>query len=170
MEGGLSDYIGEPGNYGIKDSGERQEFDSGMVRDTEQDKVDYTHTAQGPMLYRWAMHCTRGNAKYPDPELGKPNWMRAKGMAEYLRFKASAFRHFMAWFMGVHDEDHAAGVFFNINGAEYVKTNMETEASGMVREGPPMTPILPRDKPYLTAPVRSWGCAPDLPPGLNNGD
>lgn len=145
-------YAGSSDQFQIKDSGKRQEFDSGMVRDTEDDKVDYSSLAFGPMLYRWAQHCTAGRLKYPDPSPGIPNWTLAKGMAEYLRFKASAFRHFMAWFWGIADEDHAAGVFFNINGAEYVKRNMESDATGMVPPGPPQSPRLPRDKPYLTPP------------------
>jgi len=40
---------------------------------------------------------------------------------EYEDFRASAFRHFIKWMKGQTDEDHAAAVFFNIQGAEYVK-------------------------------------------------
>lgn len=130
-------------DFQIKDSGNRQEFDSGMVRDTADDKVDYSSLAFGPMMYRWAMHCTKGRIKYPDPKPGVPNWTLAKGMAEYLRFKASAFRHFMAWFWGLRDEDHAAGVFFNINGAEYVRENLWADATGIKANTgqPPLAPI-----------------------------
>lgn len=165
-----------PDEFTIKDSGARASFEGGMVRDTEDDKVDYGNVAFGPMLYRWAMHCTKGREKYPDPEPGVPNWTLAKGIAEFLRFRASAFRHFMAWFMGLRDEDHAAGVFFNINGAEYVRANMWADASGIKVPGePPMRPMLglPGDGPSLpeaaAAHKSSWmnetNCA-----GLRNRD
>lgn len=133
-----------PDEFEIKDSGARESFEGGMVRDTADDKVDYSNVAYGPMLYRWAQHCTRGREKYPDPAPGVPNWTLAKGMVEHLRFKASAFRHFMAWFWGLRDEDHAAGVFFNVNGAEYTRALIEGEDCPIVMPGPPMAPSNPR--------------------------
>ncbi len=107
---------GPPDGYVTKDSGAREVFDSGMRRDTQDGKVLWHLTASGPMLARWAGLLTRGAVKYT-----ADNWMKAVGLLEHARFKASAFRHFMLWFYGHTDEDHAAGVFFNINGAEYVK-------------------------------------------------
>ena len=46
-----------------KDSGERQEFTSGMKRDTSEGKTQYHRIAEGPMLKRWAELLTRGAAK-----------------------------------------------------------------------------------------------------------
>ena len=102
--------------FTIKDSGKREEYTSGMVRDTADNKVDYTLILDGPMFDRWAVHLTKGAKKY-----AKRNWMKAAGEPEYLRFKESALRHFLQWYRGDVDEDHAAAVYFNINGAEYVK-------------------------------------------------
>lgn len=107
--------------FEVKDSGVRQEFVGGMVRDTQEGKVDWWRVAVGPMLERWAVHLTKGNTKYPDIKPGVPNWTLAEGDEEYERFRQSAFRHFMQWFNGATDEDHAAAVMFNVNGAEYVK-------------------------------------------------
>lgn len=104
-------------NFTVKDSGVREAFDSGMVRDTAEDKVDYSLVYQGPMIDRWAAHLTLGAKKYE-----KNNWMKARGQAELDRFVASACRHFRQWLRGDVDEDHAAATFFNINGAEYVKS------------------------------------------------
>jgi hypothetical protein len=70
------------------------------------------------MLKRWAEHLTKGASKYT-----ARNWMKAKGDAEYQRFRASAVRHFFQYLEGDTTEDHAAAVFFNINGMEYVKEN-----------------------------------------------
>jgi hypothetical protein len=102
--------------FAVKDSGQRMQFDSGMVRDITEGKIDYSLVLDGPMFQRWAEHLTRGAQKYD-----KRNWMKARGEAEYERFRESALRHFIQWFRGETEEDHAAAVFFNINGAEFVK-------------------------------------------------
>jgi hypothetical protein len=105
----------------VKDSGKRQEFDSGMVRDTSEGKMQYHRCLEGPMFQRWAAHLTKGAVKYPDNPDGSANWTKASGDPELRRFKESALRHFIQWYFGHTDEDHAAGVLFNVNGAEYVK-------------------------------------------------
>lgn len=105
-----------PEVFELKDSGERMEFESGMVRDITDDKINYLLVFDGPMIDRWAAHLTAGAKKY-EPR----NWMKASGEAEYERFRESATRHFRKWLAGEADEDHAAGVFFNINGKEYVE-------------------------------------------------
>lgn len=109
----------------IKDSGARQEFAGGMVRDTTEGKPDYLNVTLGPMLDRWAEHTTKGRLKYPDVEPGVPNWTLAQGIEEELRAKSSALRHLLQWLRGDTDEDHAAAVFFNLNLAEYVRANRE---------------------------------------------
>lgn len=103
----------------IKDSGKRMQFDSGMVRDVTEGKTDFTLIIDGPMFDRWAEHLTAGALKY-----AARNWMQANGQGELDRFRESALRHMIQWFRGDTDEDHAAAVFFNINGAEYVKERM----------------------------------------------
>lgn len=108
--------------YEIKDSGSRAEFAGGMVRDTEDGKPDWTSLLHGPMAPRWVDHCTKGRSKYPDPRPGVPNWtLGVDDPAVAERGKRSAFRHFMAWINDERDEDHAAGVFFNINLVEACK-------------------------------------------------
>lgn len=102
--------------FDVKDSGKRQEFTSGMVRDVTDGKTFWSLVYDGPMLKRWATHLTKGAVKY-----AKRNWMKATGEEELERAKDSAARHFAQWMAGETDEDHAAAVFFNINLAEYVK-------------------------------------------------
>lgn len=114
-------------DFEVKDSGKRQEFASGMVRDTQDGKTDYTRVLDGPMYDRWAIHVTKGEIKYPDVSPGVPNWTLASGEAEKIRFKKSAARHFRQWLRGDTDEDHAAATFFNINGYEFVKAKMVGE-------------------------------------------
>ena len=108
-----------------KDSGERQVFETGMVRDSaikalRPDLVDQT------MLQRWAELMGRGAAKY-----GERNWEKAATQAELDRFHASAYRHFFQWFNGLNpEEDHASAVFFNIAGAEMVKAKLKAKIEG----------------------------------------
>jgi len=105
----------------VKDSGKREEFSSGMVRDTTEGKINFWRILVGPMFMRWAAHLTKGAVKYPDVKPGVSNWQLAAGEVELARFKDSAFRHFVQWQRGDRDEDHAAAIFFNVNGAEYVQ-------------------------------------------------
>jgi hypothetical protein len=105
------------------DSGERQQFSTGMRRDVQEGKPRFDLITpvklpfEDQMLTRWARLMTRGAVKY-----GDRNWEKARTLTEMARFRASAFRHFMQWFIGADDgEDHAAATFFNISGAEYVK-------------------------------------------------
>lgn len=105
--------------FSIKAPEERRSFSSGMVRGTNAGKVKYLLTRDGPMFERWAQHLTTGAVIY-----GDRNWMQANGPEELERFRESADRHFQQWLRGDRDEDHAAAVFFNINGAEYVRDQM----------------------------------------------
>lgn len=104
--------------FEVRDSGERTEYESGMIRDTQEGKPDYTLVPLF-MLERWAMHMTRGAKKY-----GRENWTLANSAEEWVRFRSSAFRHFIQWLRGDVDEDHASAVFFNIAASEYVKERM----------------------------------------------
>ena len=102
--------------FEVKDSGERHEFGGGMVRDTAEGKIDYTLVFDGVMLERWAEHLTKGAVKYD-----ARNWMlgiEAQDPDVKERFRQSATRHFIQWLRGDRDEDHAAAVFFNMNGFE----------------------------------------------------
>jgi hypothetical protein len=84
------------------------------------------------MFDRWAEHLTKGAEKY-----NEGNWLKASGEEELKRFRASAVRHFVQWLRGDTDEDHAAAVFFNINGIEYVKGR---------RSVPPTDPNIRREE------------------------
>lgn len=120
-----------PREFEVKDSGERMKFDSGMVRDLTTGKIKWHLIRSGPMHTRWAVHLTKGAEKY-----GDDNWLKANGQEELKRFKESADRHFNQWIAGETDEDHAAAVFFNINGAEYVVGRLsEITSCGSTKDG-----------------------------------
>lgn len=111
----------ERAGYETKDSGERAEFEGGGQRDTQAGKprFDLTQPETVPyehqMLTRFAALMGRGAEKYADR-----NWELFSDKEALDRAKSSAFRHFVQWFNGETDEDHAAAVYFNIMAAEYV--------------------------------------------------
>jgi hypothetical protein len=74
------------------------------------------------MLTRLAELHARGVAKY-----GERNWELANSEEELNRFRGSAFRHFIQWFEGNEEEDHAAAILFNVNAAEMVENKLKNE-------------------------------------------
>ena len=100
-------------------AGENVVHASGTVRSSTVGKVDYTLVFDGPMLDRWANHLTAAI-----PSKGKRNWMHACTEADLERFREGAARHFRQWLRGDTDEDHAAAVYFNVCGAEYVRDRL----------------------------------------------
>lgn len=107
--------------FEIKDSGERQEFESGMVRDTAAGKIDYTLIMDGPMHDRYAIHLTNAALR----KYGARNWMKARTPEEQERYRVSGARHMRQWVAGERDEDHASAVMFNLNGYEYVQLRLD---------------------------------------------
>lgn len=113
-------------NFETKDSGERQEYESGMRRDIQRDKprFDLLLTEGLPyeaqFLTRFAGLLSRGAEKY-----GERNWQLASSREELERFKASALRHMMQWACGERDEDHAVAVAFNLMAYEYVAWKLD---------------------------------------------
>lgn len=110
----------------VKDSGERSEYESGMLREPDYDKPRFDlMVAEGvpydeQIITRFALLLGKGAAKYADR-----NWEQANSKEEVDRMKASAFRHFMQWYCGEDDEDHAAAVLFNIMAAEMTEFKMK---------------------------------------------
>lgn len=91
-------------NFTTKDSGERQHFETGMVRDTQAGKPRFDLIPTGP-LKRVADLYSRGAEKYDEY-----NWMKGQ---PYSRTYASLYRHMIQWREGDIDEDHLAAVVWN---------------------------------------------------------
>ncbi len=112
--------------FETKDSGERQEYLSGMRRDIQNGKPRFDLLLTDGLPYeeqfitRFAGLLERGARKY-----GERNWQLADSPDELSRFRASALRHMMQWATGERDEDHAAAVAFNLMAYEYVKWKLE---------------------------------------------
>lgn len=104
--------------YSTKDSGKRDEFLSGMKRDTQIDKPLYTEL-YFPLFKRYGELMARGAIKY-----GRSNWRLACGEEELQRFKDSALRHLIQYLSGDIDEDHLAAVWYNIQGIAMVEDKL----------------------------------------------
>jgi len=92
-------------SFVTKDSGQRESFDTGAKRDTQEGKPRYDLIPPGP-LRRLAMLYARGAEKYDEH-----NW--AKGMP-MSRCVASLLRHVYQFIKGDKDEDHGAAIIFNV--------------------------------------------------------
>lgn len=114
--------------YETKDSGKRQEFSTGMKRDTQENKPRYDLCYE-PLLTDWAELMQRGAVKYEER-----NWERAETIEELNRFKASAFRHFIQFIRGDEDEAHHAAVLFNIGGCMLVMNKLGVDINGKKRK------------------------------------
>jgi hypothetical protein len=91
-------------DFQIRDSGERQEFETGARRDTQDGKPRYGLIPVEP-LYRLAMHYTKGADKYDDN-----NWTKGIPMS---RSWESLERHVQAFKSGDKVEDHLAAIAWN---------------------------------------------------------
>lgn len=107
---------------GMHDSGKRQSFSSGAVRDTEDDKPrpDLISPFAEERLGHWLK---KGAMKY-----GEHNWSKGIPMSRCL---ASLCRHVMKYKQGKKDEDHLSAIMFNamalIHYEEMIKIGMMSE-------------------------------------------
>lgn len=90
--------------YTLKDSGHRQEFGSGAIRDRETGKGRYDLIT--PLaLQRLADVYEKGAQKYDDR-----NWEKGMPISRYID---SAIRHLFQYLEGHRDEDHLGQAMWN---------------------------------------------------------
>ena len=100
--------------FTTKDSGSKDEFDSGYQRDSGSGKTRFDLIPYGP-LERVANLYARGAEKY-----GDNNWTLG---APYSRTYASLFRHLIQWRQGDRSEDHGAAVIWNMMALMHYEDN-----------------------------------------------
>ena len=91
----------------VKDSGSREAFGTGAVRDTAEDKPR-PDLISPFVLERVGNHMRKGAQKYSA-------WNWAKGIPS-SRFYESLMRHLMKYAQGLRDEDHLSAAMFNLMG------------------------------------------------------
>lgn len=105
---------------GVKDSGERQDFDTGSRRDTQTGKGRFD--LMSPIVeLRDAKHMENGSAKY-----GDRNWELGQPISRYI---GSAKSHINKIQLGSDDEDHYAAARWNLGCAMHT---LEMIARGLL--------------------------------------
>ena len=89
----------------VKDSGKREEFGTGSLRDTREGKGRFDLISPF-VLERDAKHLENGARKY-----GDRNWEKGQPLSRYYD---SAIRHMNKYLSGHRDEDHLAAARWNI--------------------------------------------------------
>lgn len=89
----------------VQDSGERREWSTGSIRDTNENKGRYDLIPEYA-LWRVAYQYQKGAKKYSEN-----NWLKGQNLRTYLD---SAIRHLFNFKAGFRDEDHLAAAAFNV--------------------------------------------------------
>jgi hypothetical protein len=100
----------------VKDSGQRQEFKTGAVRDTQAGKGRYD-LLPTRAIRRLAKHYENGAVKY-----GDNNWLKGIPLK---RMMDSAMRHIFKALEGQTDEDHLTAAAWNILGIIELQERIE---------------------------------------------
>jgi hypothetical protein len=100
----------------LKDSGKRQSFKSGMVRDSNEEKGRYDLISPIAMR-RLALVYERGAKKY-----AARNWEKGAPLGRYIE---SALRHIFQYIEGHRDEDHLAQAMWNIGSVIHTEEMIE---------------------------------------------
>lgn len=91
----------------VKDSGSKQEYETGSQRDNPMGKGRYDLIT--PIaLERLAQHYENGARKYADR-----NWEKGQPLSRYVD---AALRHINKWRLGHRDEDHLIAAVWNLMG------------------------------------------------------
>jgi len=88
----------------VNDSGKREEFTTGSVRDTRDGKGRYDLIST-IALKRLAQHYENGAKKY-----GDRNWEKGQNLSRYLD---STIRHLFSFLAGDRSEDHLSAAAWN---------------------------------------------------------
>lgn len=145
--------------YQTKDSGKREEFDTGSKRDTQDDKPRFDLVGiEG--LTRLANLMARGAKKY-----GENNWRLGQPTSRYF---ASLLRHAYQWASGDDSEDHLAAVCFNAFGIMHVEDGLDKLAL-FDHERYGLKAYVPNNGLVFNANESTWetppkGKFPDTPP------
>lgn len=107
----------------VQDSGKRQDFGTGSVRDTNEGKPRYDLISPIANYYK-AIHLANGAKKY-----GSRNWERGQPLSRYIE---SLERHLEKLKVGLDDEDHSSAIAWNIDA--FVHTKFMIEAGELPKE------------------------------------
>ena len=107
----------------IKDSGQRQAFETGSVRDTNEGKGRFDLLPYYSLM-KLAQHFEEGAKKYADN-----NWRKGQPLSRYFD---SAQRHLAKFAMGFNDEPHLTAAIWNL--VCYVETKKRIDMEQLPKE------------------------------------
>lgn len=113
----------------VQDSGIRQNFTTGSVRDTNEGKPRFDLISL-LASQRLAMHYANGAKKY-----GDRNWEKGQPLSRYIE---SAERHLFKLKMGFTDEDHESAVVWNIMAFMHTKMMIKAQALSIELDNMPV--------------------------------
>lgn len=102
--------------FTVKDSGQRQAFDTGSVRDSRAGKGRYD-LLPTLVIRELAQHYEAGAVKY-----GDHNWKKGQPI---MRYVDSAMRHIAAFASGENTENHAIAAMWNMGGARWTLAQIQ---------------------------------------------
>lgn len=92
-------------SYKIKDTGERKEFNTGAVRDTQVEKGRFDLLPPRTII-ALAVHYEKGCKKY-----GERNWEKGIPISSFI---SSSLRHTIQFLDGQSDENHLIAALWNL--------------------------------------------------------
>ena len=119
----------------MKDSGERNEFISGMLREPTMDRPRFElmfpldQKYEDTLLFKLGNVLAKGAGKYSDR-----NWEKCNTKEELERFKEASFRHFLQFMTGEIDEDHLGALLFNLNAMNYLMSKINVDVKGNIKK------------------------------------
>ena len=103
-----------------------RKFKTGAIRDSEEDKEDYTETISWTALRRFAQYMTSKKSRY-----GSGNFKKGIEISSYER---SLIRHISKYMINKHEggnleknEDHLAAIIFNTLGIMHEEEKMKND-------------------------------------------
>ena len=117
----------------VKDSGNREEFSTGSVRDIRDGKGRFDLIS--PIaIKRLAQHYENGAKKY-----GDRNWEKGQPLSRYID---SLIRHAYCLLEGKNDEDHAAAIMWNAAAFIHTQQNIWNKDLPIILDDMPKKKIL----------------------------
>lgn len=147
-------------SYEIKDSGVRENFSTGSVRDTNEGKGRFDLLPfEGIEVL--ARHFQAGSKKY-----GDRNWEKGQPMSRLLD---SALRHTFKWLGGQRDEDHLAAACWNLICALTIRERiLKRQLPDSLDDLPNLSGVDDPTPPVWVNPVVAELSAGPLPPVQSN--
>ena len=116
-----------PDKFDVKDTGQREQFNTGSKRDTgDKERFDFISFIG---MWRLSIHLAKGAKKY-----GDHNWEKGMPASQMINH---AIRHIYLWLQGDDTEDHLSHSTFNLMAVVHFEETMESMVDVPTRKKSP---------------------------------